>query len=396
MSVQHHSLQRATGLNLENMEITRNHCELFRAECRRLVLETEKACRKIQSDATKRLDQRVRDIQFLKKELEIKLEEIIVGIDDLVVLHGRVAKALEACKEPLRVTVLCMEERIKRFPSERHNDDVESELVKERDMIEGVQGILQRVVEQIAEQIRMNRKSKNQLEKDLKEKFEAQCIDNSCALMTTHSADMLQNSKHTGSIMPSLAVTPEQWENISDIHIAIAEQQKTNSMSLQALVESILEQTAADMERQVQATNTAFQLNIQEIKTVRSQVEDQLAKTLSEIVGQQRTREDLQLAISESQHALVLAQNRLTLRRTRPGKEQCYDPAQAQLLAQAQQLPMHINKLCEAVSRSEEEQRVLVRCQLDLQEKIEKSANSLYIDEVICAQHRSSVIIQKF
>lgn len=133
--------------------------------------------------------------------------------------------------------------RMKRFPSERHHDDVAIELIKERDMIEGVQGILQRVVEQISEQIRwvwetmcrpnqgahrsiwtiwnmyikvlycvalktcfnlcsrLNRSSKYQLEKDLKEKFEAECIDNSCAVMTTHSAEPL-NSKHTETVMP--------------------------------------------------------------------------------------------------------------------------------------------------------------------------------------------------
>lgn len=56
-------------------------------------------------------DQRVRDIQFVKRELELKLEEIIVEIDALIVLQGRVVKALEACKEPLRVTVVCLEER---------------------------------------------------------------------------------------------------------------------------------------------------------------------------------------------------------------------------------------------------------------------------------------------
>lgn len=56
-------------------------------------------------------DQRVRDIQFLRKELELKLEEIILEIDALLVLQSRVMKALEACKEPMRVTVLCLEER---------------------------------------------------------------------------------------------------------------------------------------------------------------------------------------------------------------------------------------------------------------------------------------------
>lgn len=59
-------------------------------------------------------DQRSRDIQFLKKELELKLEEIIVEIDDLIELQSRVVKALEASKEPLKVTVLCLEERLDR------------------------------------------------------------------------------------------------------------------------------------------------------------------------------------------------------------------------------------------------------------------------------------------
>ncbi|CAJ1066157.1 tektin-1 [Xyrichtys novacula] len=396
MSVLNFSLRQAAGPSLENMEVMRNHCELFRAECRRLILETEKMCKQMQSDDIKKLDWRGRDIQFLKKELELKLEEIIVMIEDLIVLQSRVVKALEACKEPLRVAVACQDERLKRLPSERHHDDVDRELLKEREITAGVEGILQRVVEQITEQIRLNRVSKHQLEKDLKEKFEAQSIDNSCTLMTTHSIGSEKTSKNTQNVMPSLAVTPKEWENISDIHIAKAEQQRKNSLSLQALVNSILEQTSADMQKQIQVTNKAFQLNIQEIKTARSQMEDQLAKTLSEIVSQQRIREDLQATMTESQHALTLAQNRLDLRHTRPGKEHCYDPAQAQLLAKVHQLPTHINKMQAAVSRSEEEQRALIRCQLNLQENIENKANSLYIDEVLCAQHRSSVIIQTF
>lgn len=56
-------------------------------------------------------DQKLRRIQFLKKELELKLDEVNLEIDDLVVLQSRVTKALDACKEPLEVTDLCMKER---------------------------------------------------------------------------------------------------------------------------------------------------------------------------------------------------------------------------------------------------------------------------------------------
>lgn len=79
-------------------------------------------------------------------------------------------------------------------------------------------------------------------------------------------------------------MTPKQWENISDIHIAKVEQQKANSLSLRALAESLLEQTAADMQKQLQATTEAFQRNVQEIKSAKSQMEDQLTTVKQMIV----------------------------------------------------------------------------------------------------------------
>ncbi|XP_041796635.1 tektin-1 [Chelmon rostratus] len=382
--------------SLGSIEATQNHSELFRAECARLISESDKACKHMQNDENKQLDQRSRDIQFLKKELELKLEEIIVEIDDLIELQSRVVKALEASKEPLKVTVLCLEERMKRLPFERLHDEVYRELLKEREVIEGVATPLQRVVEQIIEQIRLNRSAKYHLEQDLKEKSEALCIDSSCALMTTCSISNLQKSRNTNTVLQSSAVTPKQYENISDINIAKAEQQKTNSRSLRALVESLLEQVASDMQKQVQATTAAFQLKVQEIKSAKSQMEDQLAKILSEIGSQQRTSEDLRVAIAENEHALSLAQARLALRHQRPAKERCHDPAQSQLLAEVRQLTAQVTKLREAAAQSEDEQRALVRCQLQLQENIETEANALYIDEVVCPQHREPIIIHHF
>lgn len=61
----------------------------------------------------------------------------------------------------------------------------------------------------------------------------------------------------------------------------------------------------------------------------------------------------------------------------------------------------HLSSLCilrlrEAAAQSEDEQRALVRCQLQLQENIETEANALYIDEVVCPQHREPIIIHHF
>ncbi|KAK5617023.1 hypothetical protein CRENBAI_016503 [Crenichthys baileyi] len=345
MSDLDHSLQKFGGPDFLNVEVALNRAELFRAECKRLILETEKACRRMQNDDSKRLDQRVRDIQFLKKELELKLEEIVPEIDVLVALNSRVMKALEKNKEALRVTILCLDERRKQAPSDRLQDEVNTELLKEWETFEEVASLLQNVQEQISEQIRS-------------------------------------------------AVTPKLWENISDLNIAKAEQQKSNSLSLRALVESVLGQMAADMQKQFEATTKAFQVNIQQLKSAKGQLEEKLPKILSEINSQQRIREDLQEAITENEHFLTLAKSRLALRQQRPGKEQCHDPAQAQLLAEVQQLIAHISKLHEEVAQSEEEQRALARCQLELKENIDSKASSLYIDEVVCMQHREPIIIR--
>lgn len=56
-------------------------------------------------------DQRLKDIKFLKEELRLKLQLITEETEELAVMQGRVMKALEANKEPLRVAVLCLEER---------------------------------------------------------------------------------------------------------------------------------------------------------------------------------------------------------------------------------------------------------------------------------------------
>lgn len=71
-------------------------------------------------------------------------------------------------------------------------------------------------------------------------------------------------------------MTPEEWESLCNLNVSKAENEKNNSLSLRALVASLLEQTAADMRRQYEATGRAFELRIQETKTAKTQLENQL------------------------------------------------------------------------------------------------------------------------
>ncbi|XP_061137731.1 tektin-1 [Syngnathus typhle] len=394
MSTRGKNVHLIGGSTVEGINIIRNHSKLFRGECTRLIEDCNKSCKRLEDDDSERLNHRVRDIQFVKKELELKLEENVLETDQLIALQSRVMKAVELCKEPIKVTMECIDERNKSH--EKLYDEVYTELLKEADLSKGIMALMQRVVKQIVEQIRLNQSAKFQLEQDLKGKYMAQNVDTSCASMTSHSLINTQQSLKVQTVSSSSSVTPVQWGKKSDLNIAKAEQQKKNSVSLRALVESLLAQTSGDMQKQFAATSAAFQFSVKQLKAVKTQMEDQLAKVVSEFAFQQRTRDDLLVAITQNEHFLSLAKARLDLRQDRPPKEQCHDPAQSQLLAEVGPLKCQIEKLHETVEQSEEQQRALVRCQRELQQNIEMKARLLYVDEFICSQLRKPFVIHKF
>lgn len=60
------------------------------------------------------------------------------------------------------------------------HDDVEKNLLKEREVIQGVMALLHKTLEQTTEQIRIMRSKRYKLEKDLNDKFSALNIDEDC------------------------------------------------------------------------------------------------------------------------------------------------------------------------------------------------------------------------
>ncbi|TSK49663.1 Inositol polyphosphate 5-phosphatase K [Bagarius yarrelli] len=342
------------------------------------------------------LYKRLKDIKFWKQELEQKLQEIVQEIDLLLTIKNRVEKALGCCAEPLQATLDCLNERQSRVQIDLVYDDVEKELLKEKDVIEGVTALLRRILEQIVEQIRLNRSAKYFLEKDLRDKFQAQNIDDFCFLLssTTATAEMQAGARQSPN--EGVAVTPQEWETFSSVNIDKAEKERNNSASLRMLVENLLAQMTADVRKQHQATNSALILHIQETRSAKTRLEDQLNKLLAEIASQEQNLDALKVAVVDKEGPLSVAQTRLTARQQRPNMELCNDRAQSRLLAEVQQLTSTKSRLKESSAESEMELRALTKNQLLLEEEIQVKTNSLYIDEVICTQLLQSITIHDF
>jgi len=377
-----------------NADVERQQAERLIAESDRLKGETAKRTEKSQADVDKKLEQRLNDIKYWKTELDDKLQGLTREIENLEAFKQRVDKALQATDEPLHIARMCLANREKRVGIDLVHDDVQKELLKEVEAIEGVQNLLKRTLEQATEQLRLNRKAKFQLEKDLKDKLGAQSIDEYCENLRNNSQGIHFNDG-VASIEPN-SVSPEQWQDFSNDNINYAERERMNSVDLRSSIDGLLQQTSNDIRKQVDDTNVAFANRIWECKDTKGKLEDNLNKIISQIKDQEENIATLELAIQAKEAPMKVAQSRLETRQHRPNVELCRDAVQYRLIEEVNEISDSVAQLQARLRDSNSSLKGLVRNQLELEEDIAVKANTLFIDEVECMGMRKSINVQNF
>ncbi|XP_015994277.2 tektin-1 isoform X3 [Rousettus aegyptiacus] len=393
-------------------EAQRSRSERLVAESQRLVDEIEKTTRKSQSDVNKKLEQRLEEVRFWKKELDDKLEQLVYVTEDLLTYKTRLEKALESLKEPLHITQTCLEYREKRVGIDLVHDEVEQELVKEAEIIQGVMALLTRTLEETTEQIRvsqetvvatwafqrekplpspfrLNRSAKYNLEKDLKDKFVALTIDDICFSLNNNSPN-IKYSENVVRVEPN-SVSLEDWLDFSNTNVEKADKQRNNSLTLKALVDRVLSQTANDLRKQCDVVDTAFKNGLKETKDARDKLAVHLAKVMEEIASQEKNVTVLEKAILDQEGPAKVAHTRLETRTYRPNVELCRDVAQYRLIKEVQDITHNVARLNETLAQAQVELKGLNRRQLALQEEIQVKENTIYIDEVLCMPMRKSI-----
>ncbi|XP_041347663.1 tektin-1-like [Gigantopelta aegis] len=390
----HEEWTRSNLTKYANADVERAAAERLVDESKRLADETEKRSEKSQRDVNKKLQQRIDDIKYWKKELDDKLDGITTETDNLGAFKNRVEKALEATEEPLHIARQCLANRERRKGIDLVHDDVQKELIKEVETLEGVQALLNRTLEQATEQIRLNRKAKYLLEKDLKDKFSAVSIDEYCENLKNNSADI--RFKDGVAKIEANSVSPEDWQDFSNDNIENAERERQNSVELRTLVDGILQQTANDMRKQCSDVNLAFTKRIAETKDTKGKLEDNLNKVLAQIKEMEENITRLKKAIADKDAPLMLAQTRLDTRAQRPNVELCRDPVQYRLIEEVGEIEQSIARLQDRLNDAVKSMKGLVRNKQALEEDIEIKANTIFIDEVECMGMRKSINIQSF
>lgn len=377
-----------------NAEAERAASERLVDESNRLIDETDKTTKKTQRDVNKKFEQRIDDIEYWDKEVDDKLDGIKNETDNLLAFRTRIEKAIESCKEPLYIAQQCLINRQNRKGVDLVHDDPEKELLKEVEVIQGALALLHRTKEQADEQVRLNRKAKYNLEKDLRDKFAALSIDRNNAELKNNSSG-LQYSVGAAKIQAN-SVTPDEWQDFSDANIMDAEKQHQNSVNLRSMVDGILQATANDMARQKECVDISLDKRIAETRDAKEKLEGHLAKVLEQITEVEDNMDRLAQAVAEKEAPLRLAHTRLDNRSQRPNVELCRDPVQYRLLEEADQIQTSVARLQERLAQSQDSLKSLIRRQLDLEEDIEVKASTLFIDETECHGMRRSISIQTY
>ncbi|NWZ12325.1 TEKT1 protein, partial [Agelaius phoeniceus] len=383
----------ANKMQCASTESQKSRSECMIAESWRLVDEIEKTTQKTQSDVNKKLEQRREEIKFWKQELDNKLEQIVHETEILLTFKNRLERALEGCKEPLVVAQKCLLYRQRRVGIDLVHDEVEQQLLKEVEVLQGIIALLERTLEQTNEQIRRNRSAKYDLDMDLKDKFTALTIDDYCASLTNDTPHIIYADN--AMKLEGNFVSPEDWIDFTNINVEKADKQRNNSLALKALIDGILSQIANDMRKHCEMVNNAFRNRVKEVKDAKHKLETLLAMVMDETASQEKNIAALKKAITDKEAPVKVAQTRLEARNHRPNVELCYDTVHSSLMGEVQEITKNIQRQ-DALAQAQTELKGLSRRQLSLEEEIKVKENTLYIDEVLCMQMRESVCINNY
>nr|XP_007968132.2 tektin-4 [Chlorocebus sabaeus] len=365
----------------------RDQSERQRHESQQLASETQALAQRTQQDSTRRVGERLQDMHGWKSELQREVEALAAETDLLLAQKQRLERALDATEVPFSIATDNLQCRERRQHPNLVRDYVETELLKEAELIRNIQELLKRTIMQAVSQIRLNRERKETCEMDWSDKVEAYNIDETCGRYHSQSTQV-QAHPHSTAFQES-ASTPETWAKFTQDNLCRAQRERLASANLRVLVDCVLRDTSEDLRLQCDAVNLAFGRRCEELEDARHKLQQHLHKTLREITDQEHNVAALKQAIKDKEAPLRVAQTRLYLRSHRPNVELCRDAAQFRLVSEVEELNMSLAALREKLLEAEQSLRNLEDTHMSLEKDITAMTNSLFIDRQKCMAHRT-------
>lgn len=371
-----------------NAERQRAASHDVRQEARFLRNETDNKTKWDQLDNNTRLGDRVDNIRKWKDILEKTLADTDKEIADLSQAKDILENSLEAKNLPTEVNIENLVTREGRQSIDVVEDEVEDQLHKEQEVIDGIKKQLQQKIDESFEQLCVLQEARQQLLADLQDKNIALGIDVDQYNLTEESPGI--SFKPDSLRVPKGSTTPQSWEDFSRYNRDRAEAEMGASRRLREAIHHTLQQTDNDLDAQHTATDYAYRKRMHETNRAIKELDWQKQQTEEEIADCENEIRRLVDAIRAKINPTKLAQTRLENRTYRPNTELCRDNVQYGLCDEVKQLEASKHALEEKLKQSQHAldglEQNLHRINQDLQCK----TNSLRLDEQ-CMQSRQKL-----
>merc|ERR1711881_428159 len=354
---------------LSRAQSQRHNARNIIAETKQVITERQEQTDRGQRDVEQKLNQRIDNVKFWHSELSRQLAELNTSTEQLEAYKKRLEDGVAGCVQPLNGANQCLANRESRVNIDLVHDDVQKELITEVHVVNGVCAMFERALEQVIEQIRLNRSAAYHLTQDLNDKDVTLGVDGDALAKANSSIDLVEQklsalclARQQGSVpkIKPFWTTPGDWQNYSEQGIARAEEELQHSIRLRSAVDEILSAGCEDLKKQKHATDDALRQRIEDVSLAK--------KNLAE----ERTRSRAN-------------------RRPAP-VELCRDAVQYRLHDELDDIHESVIELTDKLNNLNIQLRALKRAQLDLEEDIEVKRISLEIDNA-CVTLRSYDIL---
>jgi len=362
-----------------NAERQRSASHQTRQESRFLRNETDSQTKWDQYSNNVRLADRIDHIRKWREILEKTLADLDKEIADISESKDLTENQLESMNIPTDTVVENLTIREGRQHIDVVQDEVENQLHKEVEVIDGIKKSLQQRISEQFEQLCLLQEARQQIQADLQDKNIAQEIDIDQYNLTDKSSQI--SYKPDSMRVPKGSTTPQQWEDFSRYNKERADAEMMSSNRLREAVHHTLQRCANDLEAQKIATEYAYRKRIRETERAKDELEWQKKQTEDEIAELENDIRGLKESIRDKINPTKLAQTRLENRTYRPNVELCRDAPQYGLTDEVKQLEATKKALEEKLKQAQHAldglQKNLHRINDDLAEK----NNSLMLDK---------------
>jgi tektin-2 len=325
------------------------------------------------------LHHRINDVSDWKETLQNTLSATESEIDQLSFTKAVTECALAAKEIPMNVTLECLSIRENRISIDLVRDNVEIELKKEMEVIEGVEGLLHQRISEAFGQLCILQECHQKLHFDITDKHSALEIDSTC-LQLTNKSETIDLQKDPTRIKRGI-VYPDQWEAFSTYNIARAKDEIACSVKLREAINKTIQQTSNDLESQWTATEYAFRIRIHEVMQALEELEWQKEKTQEEIEKVEGEIEELNMSYEQKIPPMKVAHTRLENRTYRPNVELCRDNPQYALVEEIAEISTSKKQIDEKLTLAKQGLGTLQRTLQRINDDIDVKTQSQKLDE---------------